>query len=222
MSIRRFRFGLGLAVLLLLLSMAAPAWADRIELVSGGLFYSRQNSAEFRAVAPGGIEIISDFGGESESWNPDHACFGCIPGTRINLSQTESFNTPEDSAFVGGSVRVDDVDYWVDSMNIRINAPHLTIPDTSNSGGATIDAGRFVFRSVIIGTSDAGVTRTFRFHGTGQASILFGNNDWFWTSYRFADPAAASPVPEPGTMLLFGSGALAALIRRRQQRSTAA
>jgi hypothetical protein len=201
----------------LLLSAVQEAAAEPVTLTSGGIFYSRQNQAEFQAMSLSGIEIRGQFGDEaSESWDPDHACFGCTPGARISLSQSESFTNDSGSVGAGGSVRLDGVDYWFDSMSFRINAGHIDIPDTSDFGGATMDAGRFVFHGMITGTSDAGVTQTFRVHGKGTVSIFFGNNDWFSTNYKFADASAAA-VPEPGTMLLFGSGAVAALVRRRSQ-----
>jgi len=219
MRLDRLRFGVPLVAAFLLLSVAGYAAAEPVTLTSGSINYSRANQAEFRALSLNGIEIIATFGDEgSESWNPDHACFGCTPGTRINLSQSESFSSNlNETASVGGSIRVDDVDYRFDSMSFRINAGHINIPNTSNERSAFIDAGRFVFHGLITGTSDAGITRMFRLHGKGTATLFFGDNDWFSTDYKFA-AASAAPVPEPGTLLLFGSGAVAAFIRRRRQR----
>lgn len=204
----------------LLLGAAAQAAAEPVTLTSGGVFYSRQNAAVFDASSLSGIAVRGEFGSESESWNPPHACFGCTPGSRIELSLSESFahDSPGDDVFAGGSVRVNDEDYRFDSMDLRINAGHINIPDSTGNSNMLIDAGRFVFHGMITGTSESGVTRTFRFHGKGSVSMVFGNNDWFGTSYRFTDASAAA-VPEPGTMLLFGSGAVAALVKRRRQRT---
>ena len=58
--------------------------------------------------------------------------------------------------------------------------------------------------------------------GRGTASIeLFGEGDPFRVSdtlYSFS-PAAANPVPEPGTLILLGSG-VAVAIRRIRRRSS--
>lgn len=202
----------------LLLSVAGRAAAEPVTfLASGSILYSRADVAEFHALSMDGIEVSSQFGNDfNESWNPDHACIGCTPGQRIDLSQSESFtNGTQDGIFAGGSVRVDNVDYFFDSMSFGINAHHIDIPDTTGRN-AFINAGQFVFNGMITGTSDAGVTRMFHVHGKGTVSVDFGNNDWFSTNYKFADASAAA-VPEPGTMLLFGSGAVAALVRRRRQ-----
>ncbi len=219
MRLPKLRMTVPLFTALLLLGAVGQAAAEPVTLTSGGIFYSRQNQAEIQAVSLTGINIRGEFGNEgSESWDPDHACFGCTPGTRISLSQSESFSNNSDTIGAGGSVRMDGVDYWFDSLSFRINGPHFAIPDTSDFGGGTMDAGHFVFHGMITGTSDAGVTRTFRLHGKGRVSIFFSNNDWFSTNYKFGAPTAAA-VPEPGTMLLFGSGAVAALLRRRRQRA---
>jgi hypothetical protein len=217
MRLDRIRLVMPFCAVLLLLS-AVQAAAEPVTLTSGGIFYSRQNQAMFDAASLSGVAIRSDFGGDSESWDPDHACFGCTPGTRISLTQAEFFSNDPDLWFgASGAVNVDGVNYWVDTMSFRINGGHIDIPDTSNFGGAFVDAGRFVFHGMITGTSDAGVTQTFRFHGKGTVTVNFGNNDWFSTNYKFADASAAA-VPEPGTMLLFGSGAVAALLKRKRRR----
>ena len=218
MRLSKLRFAVPLFTALLLLGAVAQATAEPVTLTSGGIFYSRQNAAVFDASSLTGIDVRGEFGSEGESWDPPHACFGCTPGTRIDLSLSESFtNDPDDTVFAGGAVRVDDVNYWFDSMDFRINAGHINLPDSTGNPNVSADAGRFVLHGMITGTSDAGVTRTFRFHGKGMVSMVFGSNQWFGTSYRFSDASAAA-VPEPGTMLLVGSGAVAALVRRRKQR----
>jgi hypothetical protein len=218
MRLSKRQITVALLTALSLLGAIGQAAAEPVTLTSGGIFYSRQNAAVFDASSLTGIGVRGEFGSESESWDPPHACFGCTPGTRIDLSLSESFtNDPSDTVFAGGAVRVDDVNYWFDSLDFRINGGHINLPDSTGNPNVSVDAGRFVFHGMITGTSDAGVTRTFRFHGKGIVSMVFGNNQWFGTSYRFSDASAAA-VPEPGTMLLFGSGAVGALVRRKRQR----
>jgi hypothetical protein len=144
-----------------------------IDLTNGTVAYSRQNAAAFHATTDDGLVVRIDFGNDSESWNPDHACFACIPGTRLDLSQSESFasNGDDELFFVVGMVRVGSVDYLVDSMNFSIDAGSVIVPDTSGDRSMTLNAGRFLLRGMITGTSEAGVTRVFDLTGSGRTSI---------------------------------------------------
>jgi hypothetical protein len=164
---------LALVVVLLLCGFTASASADPIDLTNGTVAYSRQNAAAFHATTDDGLLVRIDFGNDSESWNPDHACFACIPGTRLDLSQSESFasNGDDELFFVVGMVRVGSVDYLVDSMNFSIDAGSVIVPDTSGDRSMTLNAGRFLLRGMITGTSEAGVTRVFDLTGSGRTSI---------------------------------------------------
>lgn len=221
MNSPRLRFCLPAAVAILLLSTATPALADPVRLVSGSIQYSRQNQAEYRVTADNGMQIVSEFGNEAgESWNPDHACFGCTPGTTIDLSQSESFVNGSGDPDVGaaGSIIIDGIDYFIDSLSFTIDADRFVLPDTSGDRSFT-SAGQFLFRGLITGTSDAGRSVTFNLAGSGRTAAFFANNDWFSTTYSFA--AAPAAVPEPGTLLLFATGATAAMARRRKQKQQA-
>jgi hypothetical protein len=198
------------AVLVLVLGAAAPAGADPIQLVSGRIVYSRLNPATFIAGSSDGPLVHGDFGNfQWEVWNPAHACFDCIPGSSISLSQSESLGTGDDTAAAGGSVRVGDVDYWIESMAFQIAAGTFVLPDTTNASIRLTSP--FTFTGVISGRTLSGEARTFTFAGSGSASALFADNDWFDTTYAFA-----AATPEPGTLLLIGGPALLALRRRKQ------
>lgn len=195
------------------LGAAAPAGADPIHLASGSIHYSRGNLPQFSALTADGASIRSDFGDfAGEIWNPDHACFGCAPGSTIGLTQSESFDGSDAFISAGGSVRVGDTDFWIQSLDFQIASGSFTLPDSS--GGVEHLRSPFVFRGVIVGLSLAGETRTFDLSGTGTGTSTFAGNDWFATTYAFA-----SPTPEPGTLLLLAGPAAVALIRRRRASS---
>jgi hypothetical protein len=160
----------------------------------------------------------SDFGDSSgEFWNPDHICYGCTPGGTINSSVTESFT--HDSTFsdvgVGGGFFFHGLDYDVTSLAFTIDAGDLLIPQHLDF--AVTSATRFVLRGMMTGVHD-GSAVAFNILGVGNARVAFEGGDWFSTTYTFDDPSA---VPEPGTMLLFGSGAAALAARWRRRRTIA-
>jgi hypothetical protein len=202
-----------LAVLALTSAIAAaPAAADPIPLVSGVVSYSRLNLAQLSGNAATGENVNIQFGNLLlDSRNPDHACFDCVPGSTISLSQSESFTLNGGDNAADGSVRVGGIDYWLQSINFQIDAGSPILPSSSNS--AINLTSPFSFRGTIVGRTLAGETQTFNFFGGGTATSTFLDNDWFGTTYRF-DPAAATP--EPGTLLLLGGPAAFALLRRRR------
>lgn len=202
-----------LAVLVLTASgAAAPAAADPIQFVSGSISYSRLNLAQLAGNAATGEHVNTQFGNLLlDSRNPEHACFDCAPGSAISLSQSESFTANQDASNAAdGSVKAGGIDYWLQSMELHIDAGSPIFPNSSTS--AITLSSPFSFRGTIVGRSLAGETQTFNFFGGGTATSTFLDNDWFATTYRFE---AAAPTPEPGTLLLLGGPAAFALLRRR-------
>ena len=188
---------------------AAPVAAEPITLVSGTILYGRLNTATFNASSLAGPSIGADFGSlVTESWNPDYACFACVPGTPISLSQSESLGTSDETAAVSGSVLANGIDYWIESLAFDIDAGTFAVPD-STTAAATLTS-PFAFRGVITARSESGERLTFNFAGSGSATATFLNNNWFATSYQFA-----AATPEPGTLLLIGGPAILAAMRRR-------
>jgi hypothetical protein len=191
---------------------AAPALADPINITGGSIVYERQNVAVFRATGVGGWSIDGLFGESSESWDPDHFCAPCTPLTELNVSQSESITDSYGSdIFAGGSFRMGGTEYWVNSLAFSINALSTVTVPVAPGRFTYGEPAWFVFRGVVTGTSDLGASAQANLFGVGRAWVGFLDNSWWTTEYRFADPAA---VPEPGTLLLFATGA-AAVIRRR-------
>ena len=206
---------LPILTILLLIGSSATATADPIQLISGNITYSRLNLAQLAGNAATGENINVQFGSLLlDSRNPDHACFGCAPGSTISLSQSESYPNQDDTTGADGSVLVGGVDYWLQSLDFQIDAGSVLLPDSS---GTRVDlTSPFTFTGVIVGRSTGGETRTFNFLGSGTAATTFLNNEWFGTRYEFADP-----TPEPGTLLLLGGPAALALLRRRRSQAEA-
>lgn len=202
--------GVPILAVLLLIGATAPVAADPIQMVSGAISYSRLNPAQLSGNAVTGEHINVQFGSLLlDSWNPDHACFDCAPGT-VSLSQSESFPNEDVTTAADGSVKVGGIDYWLQSMNFQIDAGSSILPTSANTPINLTSP--FTFRGTIVGRSTEGETLTFNFFGSGTATSTFFDNDWFGTTYRFD---AAGPVPEPGTLLLLGGPAAVALLRRR-------
>jgi hypothetical protein len=200
------------AVVAIALGGAWPAAADPIQLVSGAIFYSRGNLAQFAAGSDGGAIVHSDFGNfAAEVWNANHACFDCVPGSAIDLSQSESLVFGNQEMGVGGSFRIADAEYWIDSLVFRITSGSVMLPDSTN--GQVRLSSPFSFEGVISGRTLAGAALTLSLFGTGVGTATFAGNDWFATSYQFA-----AATPEPGTLVLLGGPALALLRRRRAVR----
>ena len=198
--------------LLVLIGATAPAAADPIQLVNGTISYFRLSPGQLAGNAATGENINVHFGSLLlDSRNPDHACFDCVPGSTISLSQSESYPNDDDTTGAGGSVNVGGIDYWLQSMDFQIDAGSLILPDSTNIAINVLSP--FSFRGVFVGRSTAGETLTFNFFGGGLATASFFDNDWFATTYRFD---AAAPTPEPGTLLLLAGPAALALLRRRR------
>jgi hypothetical protein len=198
----------------LLVAFVAPAAADPIRLTDGIVNYSRSNAAIFRTVQPVTIDVL--FGSDG-GHPPSHTCFGCLPGTPINVSQRESFGPPAPGELGDlGVLTIKNVIYSIDAMDFQIDAGTATIPSVPSG----VDGGPFLFHASLRGTSSEGMRRTFDFFGTGRVRIDYirdggfgGIPSWFATTYAFA------PTPEPGTWLLLGTGLAFGLARHRRHGS---
>ena len=200
-----------------LLFLGSNASADQITFVSGIIDYSRQNQAEVSITLNDSGWMRANFGDNSnESWNPDHICYGCTPGGTITPSVTESFgDNPNPDVGVGGGFIYRGLRYDLEALTFTIDAGDLLIPQQLDF--AITSATRFVLRGMMTGVHDGSVV-AFSIFGVGNARVAFEGGNWFDTSYTFDDPSA---VPEPGSLLLFGTGAAALAARWRKRRALA-
>jgi len=200
-----------------LLFLGSNASADQITFVGGIIDYSRQNEAEVSITLNDSGWMRANFGDNSnESWNPDHICYGCTPGGTITPSVTESFgDNPNPDVGVGGGFIFRGLGYDFESLTFTIDAGDLLIPQQLDF--ALTSATRFVLRGMMTAVHDGSVV-AFNIVGVGNARVAFEGGSWFSTTYTFDDPSA---VPEPGSLLLFGSGAAALAARWRKRRALA-
>jgi hypothetical protein len=135
-------------------------------------------------------------------------------GRTINLSASDSLTrTPDsDNNVVGGIFEVGGTMYFVDSIVYSIVAGSIVAPV---EGPAST---WFRFAATMTGTTNSGLSRALELSGGGSATASWNSRyGWVATNYKLESPAT---VPEPASLLLFGSGlaAVGGLRRRRAQR----
>lgn len=210
---RRIWKTIPLVVMGLLLGGALPARAEPIIITSGHVVYSRQNLAGFNARGQDGWRVNVHFGENETNDPPSSRCWDeCTAGTSVTLAGSESIINLPTGSIVTGSFLLGGTNYHADRMTFTIDAPNFILPDaTGTDPWSPIVGPSFVFRGTLTGTSDRGVEADVPLFGTGRTLLSIDDARWFATNYQFQDQ---SPVPEPGTWLLFATG-IAAVLRRR-------
>jgi hypothetical protein len=194
-----------------------PAAAEPVNILGGTIYYSRQNQATFNLTLLDGW-MRGEFGdNDSESWTPSHACFGCTPGSTIDPSVSESMPANEDIS-AGGVLNYRGVDYFISNLSFTIDSDPVTLPSSFNAESLALSSvAQFVLHGLVQGWTDnhfSGQGLSLLGYGKAQITVLPDGN-WYATTFRFEDPAA---VPEPGTFLLFGTGAVGGIMRWRKRR----
>lgn len=223
----RFRL---LAVFLALfgISTAAPARAETITVTSGHATVAWDDPSWFQLFADG-LVLGGIFTPVAAS--PQNICFsGCLAGTSVDMSAvfgsavTGSLGYTN-TAFVGGVVYGDPTNLMpvLDLFGtLEFDAPSVVLPPISGlEPGAVHLTAPFMFRGHVTGFA-AGNHDVPLFEvdldGSGTArlglSVLPGDD-----RYRFPEATyafdAADPIPEPTTLVLFGSGVAGLFMRRR-------
>ena len=210
------------ALLLAFVLLPLRASADPVQITSGFLTSSGAfGSAEFELVGEG-FNVTGT--AEPGVVFPALTCFPCAAGDPIDLR----------SQFLGtigsASGTVDGTSYpsFTVADSMVFNAPTIDAPTT---GGAFTVARPFTFDSTFVGIlnintpdEENAFTKTLMGEGTVTASFLSipnpdGSPLFNFESVRYEFTAATpgpDPIPEPTTMLLFGSGLAAALRYRKK------
>jgi hypothetical protein len=159
----------------------------------------------------GGLHVMVD---------PVETCGPCVPGSTLNLSSTVTmFPGPLGFAHIDGVVSTQPVDFI---GTFAFDAGSIAVPDVA-VGGSGSASSSFTFTGTLSGFADAELDDTPLFtaliSGSGTARLHFLNTGAGITMgemiYEIQDPAA---TPEPGSLVLIGSGGAFLALRRRRRR----
>jgi hypothetical protein len=208
-----------------------PARADTITVTSGGLNIAWDDASSFAIFGSDGFALSGLFIRVPSS--PQQTCFsGCTPGTTVNLSSVAG-GAPgftlglAMTATIGGVVLANPADHetWLNlAGTFLFNAPNVVLPPFASEELGRIGlSAPFTFQGQVAGFAPddtEGEVPLFQVDLIGQGTALFslsafppgGTYRFPEVSYTFHD---AAPIPEPASMVLFGTAVAGLLFRRR-------
>jgi len=220
------RYRLLVAALLVFGISPSVVRADPIALTSGSLNVAWDDPSNFR-VFGAGFELSGLFVGVTSS--PQRTCaLGCLPGTVVNLSALagDPFSLGTGMTAILNGVPLTDPfqpQTWLAlTGSFVFDAGDIVLPPLPAVGtGLVVTTSPFTFRGQVSGASRADpLTTILNVELIGQGTAQFRANPQL--NGTFGTPEATyffeevSPVPEPGTIVLFVTGASGMLLRRRR------
>lgn len=204
-------------VMAAVMTLPSTATAEPIAVTSGHVDVETISGLAHVQFAGDGFLLIA--GVEALVSSLGLGCIPCAPGTTLDLGGVIGGSRAAGSAVVDG---VSYSEIFFDGMTGTFSSPSFQI---SGAGGVTVSRD-FTFSGIVSGylinpwvsASEPVFTKSLSGQGTATATFLYNDTDipLFWASslrYDFTDTA---PVPEPATLILFGTGAALAALRRRR------
>jgi hypothetical protein len=209
------------SVLVVWMLSVTSAFADPVRIVASGHIFQLVEDGETGAAFFGNGFALTN---AEVDIVPNQLCVPCTPGNSLDLSSTIRL-----SAFPPGTAVVDGVDYPEVFLGgtLDIDAGSVIVPDVQVGGPYPRLGTEFTFTGTLQGFADVSRTGAPLFSlavaGAGHTSLGFFNyptQNGITTDGWQLEFDGAAATPEPGSLLLFGSGA-AWLARRWRQRRTA-
>ena len=214
---------------LLLFVLPAPARADEIVITNGYLSVPsqfRNPTFSFGNTAQGfAVSNVGYAGGDGGGFGP--LCAPCKAGETVSIDGrfADGGNLGFGPATVNG-VNYDRVYFY--SINLVFDAPPIIIP-VDNSPLVSITVPFTMIGSISLSTAPERMEPPFfttTLSGQGMATLVLSSyftqshgwlHDFQSATFNFS-PAAPAAVPEPATLILFGTGLTAVVARYRRRR----
>jgi hypothetical protein len=190
---------------------AASAHADPLRVTGGSLIGSDSNNTDFLMTGDG-FEL-GDFAWPIENTDePHYLCGYCQPGAQVSLSvRYDLFDVRYNGTYYGEREGL-----------FSFVSETVTLPDVAPGGAGTLTR-PFAFTGRVMGIGPGGA---LNLTGSGEVRVSYYHQpansqepshvDITGFAYVFQE---TDPVPEPGTMLLLGSGLAGVVAARRRRKS---
>ena len=202
------------------------AFADPIVVTSGQLYQPDDEPGGFTLISTNGFVLAAGFPFYARS----PCAGGCAPGTlslSTELGREKAGQLLLSDSYVRATVNVNEVfdpfHPGVLTGTLRFDAPTIVLPPVDPVRVTDVTA-PFVFSGDVSGFAPDDVNfRAPLFHvnliGQGTLEMIFDFD--FARSGSYPNPQltyAFAPTPEPASLILFGTGLTALLVRRRARR----